>query len=823
MLAALLLLAAAFAPAQTCLPGELRVFVQDSQTGPIFNAQVRISSPETAPLEHTTQTSGIADFSKVPCGNWNVIVSKDGFEAALKTVQITTSANAELTLTLNPKMQAASVEVSDTVPAVEQSSTQRTELHPAEVKSLPTNPATVSDTLPLVPGVVRSPDGELKMDGTGEQRSSFVVNQTDVTDPATGKFGQTIPMDAVETVSVLNTPFLAQYGRFTAAVIAVETKRGGEKWHADLNDPFPDFRIRSYHMRGIRNEAPRLAVGGPLIHNRLYLNTAFVYLFDSPPSRTLPFPHNESRLQSINSFTQLDLLLTAKQILTATVHISPQHTNFVNPDFFNPQPSTPSYAQHNYEGTIAHHFGVFRGILDSSVSVQRYEAYVGAQGSADMIVTPTGNRGNFFGTQKREARRQEWLETWAPAPVRFLGNHLIKAGTSLTGLGNDGQFTYRPVDILDNAGLRLERIDFTVRNPFSRTDLEFTTFIQDHWVVNSRLAFDYGFRVEHQRLASSLRIAPRAGFVWTPFGGERTIFRAGWGQFYDHIPLDVYTFGRYPERTVTFYNPDGSVQGSPVDYVNVIGSVTGPRSFLVRGQQITGGFAPRGLTYNIQLEHRFSRLLHMRATYSDNRSVGLITFEPDLLGTTNEIVLNGDGSSRYRQFETTAKFSWKDGQQMVLSYTRSRSQGTLNGFDQYLGNFPAFKLRPVVYSNLAADLPNRFLAWGHVKVPFWRLEMNPIVEYRNGFPYAQLDSLLNYFGTPNTDRTRFPNFFSADARLLRVFQLNPKYGVQLSVTGFNLTNHFNALLVHANTGDPQFGTFFGNYHRRYRFDFDFIF
>ena len=139
--------------------------------------------------------------------------------------------------------------------------------------------------------------------------------------------------------------------------------------------------------------------------------------------------------------------------------------------------------------------------------------------------------------------------------------------------------------------------------------------------------------MEHQSLAASLRIAPRAGFAWTPFADARTVFRAGWGQFYDHIPLDVYTFGRYPERTVTYYAPDGSVIGEPIDYVNVIGSVTGPRSFLVRGTQVTGGFAPRGGTYNGQIEHRFSRLLHVRATYTDNRSVGLITFEPDLLGT----------------------------------------------------------------------------------------------------------------------------------------------------------------------------------------------
>ena len=820
---ALLLLMAAALSGQTCAPGELRVFVIDSQGGPVFGAKVHAAFEPAAPPDQTTPASGAVDFQKAPCGIWTVLASKEGFETAAQNVTIGAGAAAEVSLTLNPKRQASSVDVSDSAPPVEQSSTQRTELHPAEVKTLPNNPATVADALPLVPGVVRSPDGELKIDGTGEQRSSLVVNQTDITDPATGKFGQTIPVDAVENVTVLTTPFLAQYGRFTAAVIAVETKRGGEKWHADLNDPFPDFRIRSYHMRGIRNEAPRIGLGGPLIHNRLYFNTALVYYYDSSPNRTLPFPHNESKVQSINSFTQLDLVLSPSQILTATVHASPQHTNFVNPDYFNPQPTTPTYAQHNYEGTIADHFGFWNGILDSSVSVQRFDAFIGAQGPADMVLTPTGNQGNYFADQNRSARRQEWLETWSPTPLRLLGTHLIKTGTSATWLGDAGQFVYRPVEIADTSGHILERIDFTDRVPFSRSDMEFTIFGQDHWAVNSRLAFDYGFRVEHQALASSLRIAPRAGLAWNPFGGERTVIRAGWGQFYDHIPLDVYTFGRYPERTITYFAPDGSIIGDPIQYVNVIGSVTGPRSFLVRGQQVTGGFAPRGLTYNIQMEHQFSRLLHLRATYSDNRSVGLIAFEPDLLGTTHEIVLNGDGSSRYRQAEVTAKFAWRDGQQMVLSYTRSRAEGNLNSFDSYLGNFPTPPLRPVLFSNLPADLPNRFLAWGHVKIPFWNLEMQPVIEYRNGFPYARYDVLQDYVGIPYNDTTRFPNFFSADTRLMRDFKVSPKYSVRLSVTGFNLTNHFNALAIHSNVADPQFGIFFGNYHRRYRFDFDFIF
>ncbi len=54
----------------------------------------------------------------------------------------------------------------------------------------------------------------------------------------------------------------------------------------------------------------------------------------------------------------------------------------------------------------------------------------------------------------------------------------------------------------------------------------------------------------------------------------------------------------------------------------------------------------------------------MRGVYSDNRSVGLVVFEPDTTAADgNEIVLNGDGSSRYRQAEITAKFTWKERQQ----------------------------------------------------------------------------------------------------------------------------------------------------------------
>jgi hypothetical protein len=196
--ACLMLLGCVSARAQNCAPGELRVLVKDSQAAAIYNARVRLGSDSVELAVQATPASGVAEFEKIPCGHWTVRSTKDGFDDGVLTVDITGEPALEITLTMNPQTNRTSLDVNaGPPPAVEQSSSQNYELHPAEVKNLPSNPATVSDALPLVPGVVRSPNGELKLDGSGEQRSSLVVNESDVTDPATGKFGQTVPIDSI--------------------------------------------------------------------------------------------------------------------------------------------------------------------------------------------------------------------------------------------------------------------------------------------------------------------------------------------------------------------------------------------------------------------------------------------------------------------------------------------------------------------------------------------------------------------------------------------------------------------------------------------------
>jgi hypothetical protein len=59
--------------------------------------------------------------------------------------------------------------------------------------------------------------------------STRIVDSDESGDPATGRFGLSAPLDVVDSLHVLTSPYLAQYGRFTAGVVTAETRPGGNK------------------------------------------------------------------------------------------------------------------------------------------------------------------------------------------------------------------------------------------------------------------------------------------------------------------------------------------------------------------------------------------------------------------------------------------------------------------------------------------------------------------------------------------------------------------------------------------------------------------
>jgi hypothetical protein len=816
-------------PGQSNQVGLIRIIAQDEANNPVSDVTVQIKRNDEIVSAIATDEKGEAAANLAP-GKYEVVVSKEGFETRSQQDVTLAAAPVEIKFTLVPKIALSDkVDISASASAAatpEQAASVATELQADQIKNLPSKPTSVSDALPLVPGVIRSPQGEIKISGSGENRSAFIVNSADVTDPATGQFGTTVPVDSVQTINVFKTPYLAQYGRFTAGVVSVETKRGGDKWNFELNDPLPEFRILGGHLRGLRDATPRVVFNGPLIKNRLFISQGTEYALHQRPVQTLAYPDKETKTESVNSFTQLDYLVSGTQTLTGTFHLAPRKDSFVGLDFFNRRPVTPNWKGKDYTGTVIDRLTLGQNLLESLVSVKNYTVNVFGQGLADMNLTPTGNTGNYFSWQNRDARRAEWMETVSLKPTEssnpvWGGNHNFKFGSVIARTSNEGEFLARPVNILDNQGTLLKRIDFVGGQPFDRTDLETDFFGQDHWVVSPKLAIDYGLRFERQGITETFRLAPRAGFAWSPFDDRKTVLRSGYGIFYDRVPLSVYSFSRYPQQVMTTFAPDGSIIDGPRQFFNITDSAELRKNPFIGGRSTAGNFAPYSGTWNAEVEHTFAPWLRLRGSYLSSNSSGVIVINPKVVQGEDALVLGGGGKSRYRQFELVGKMMFQEGkQQLFLSYVNSRSRSDVNEFNTYIGNFPFPIVRDNQFAPGSADLPNRFLGWGLFNLP-WSMRVAPILEYRNGVPYSAIDSSQAFVGEVNS--LRFPNFFSLDSRFSKDFQVSPKYAFRFSVSGFNLTNHFNALDVHRNTADPEYGAFFGNYNRRFRLDFDVIF
>ncbi len=810
-------LAAVAQPSATTTQRRLRVQVHDQQNQPVAGAQVAIRSKGKTLASAVTDGQGGAILLLPPTDHIELTLNADGFEPL--TSRDVDVATAEVEVTLLPKLEARETV---SVSAGEQPTVSTTQdMGRAEIKQLPNRPANVADAIAYTPGVVNGPDG-LAIAGGDQIHNALIVNSVDSTDPATGIFGLLVPVDSVETLSVAATPFEAQYGNFTSGVVSAQTRRGGEKWNFELNDPLPEFRIRSAHLEGLRSATPNVSFSGPVIPQKLYFaQTAQVFL-KKVPVRTLPFPFNETRTADANLFSQADLVLSPKHTLTGTFHLTPQNTDWAGLSFFNPQPVTPNIHGLAYALSAIDRLQVGAGVLQSTVARQSFHVDVAPQGPAEMAISPLGNSGNYFSSQNRDSGRVSWLETYSLNPLTFAGTHSLQFGTETSFTGDHGQFFARPVNITDASGNLLRRIDFTGGTPFSKSDVEFAAFAQDHWMLNSRLLFDAGVRLEQQGITDTVRYAPRAGISWSPFGAKHsTVVRGGAGVFYDHVPLNVYAFGNYPDQVITTFDGQGHVLNGPTTFFNVI-DVSGSRFRLVdRDPGHPGEFAPYSVASSVELEQRISRLLRVQAKYSLRNSHGLVTVAPQLLANgTNAFLMQDSGSSRYREFQLMLRIAEERKRKLFISYVHSAAQGTVDAIHTYIGDIAFPVIRPSFFTRLSSDTPDRILIWGEMPLK-WKMKVSPLLEYRTGFPYSVTNTLQDYVGVPNT--SRFPSYFSLDMRVSKDFQVTQKYALRLSLRGLNLTNHFNALDVHSNITDPQFGTFFGTYPRKFMLDMDVLF
>src|SRR5260370_19095965 len=126
------------------------------------------------------------------------------------------------------------------------------------VRNMPNRDEQFQSLLPLIPGVVRGPNGLINMKGARASQNGSLVNSADVTDPATGTTAINIPIDVVSSIHVLSTPYDPEYGKFAGAVSNVETRSGDfNKFRLSGQNFIPHLRRIDGSIMGIAALTPR--------------------------------------------------------------------------------------------------------------------------------------------------------------------------------------------------------------------------------------------------------------------------------------------------------------------------------------------------------------------------------------------------------------------------------------------------------------------------------------------------------------------------------------------------------------------------------------
>ena len=185
--------------------------VLDEKNQAVADARVQIRLNGQLLASTPTDDHGKGSLAVSSAGNYILNVSKKGYIQTESTLEVSAEAGTEEVevILAQVALSQQNIEVRGTAPnPVTEASSSQTTLDPIQAKDAPSRPATLTDVLPLVPGIVRAKDGSVRVAGYGENHSALLVNSVNVTDPATGEFGLSVPIDSVGTVSVSEMPYL---------------------------------------------------------------------------------------------------------------------------------------------------------------------------------------------------------------------------------------------------------------------------------------------------------------------------------------------------------------------------------------------------------------------------------------------------------------------------------------------------------------------------------------------------------------------------------------------------------------------------------------
>jgi hypothetical protein len=762
---------------------------------------VTLTTPDGRPTGETvTDEQGRYRIEVGAAGRYHLATAIDGFHPGGQDVEILAGATRIVDLDLRLIEIEQSVDVT---PTADTPLNLSKPLSPAEsidgraMAASAISSGNVAAELRWLPGL--SPYGrEWAIKGGRPNQIGLEVESAQVVDPASGTAPIELPGDAVSSIQVLANPYSVEFGRFSSGVIVVTTRSGANKWMATVNNFLPAFIVKrgSNPFRptgGLESFNPHLALGGPLIKNRLFLAQSTQYDYDSRDVASRP---QDQRAVStkLSSFTRLDYVVNNHNTLTGMLTVAPENSKAVTLSTFDPPGETADLTQRVYRAGVSEVAQFPHAIvLESLAHFTRYATAVDGHGDAtDMVLAPEGNSGIYYGKQTRSSDAWQFSQSLSSFVSGLWGEHLFKAGYDVLHASYNGTHEFRPIDILREDGTLAERLTADPSHlSFASTDA--AGFVQDRWHLNDRLLLEFGVRLERDGVFDQVNFTPRVGVAIALDSARNATVRGGWGYFYERTPTLAGAYTQLSNQYEVTYDPDGQTPlGPPITWVHTFDGP--PRT-------------PHSTTWNVGYEHRIAPWLSARLNVLQREGHDELILDTNQTGPQAFLELESTGKSEYRGAEVGAHIKYGTLVDVDVSYTRSSSLADLNdAYGYYLNLITDPVVRANQYGPTDTDTPNRLVGRGHSLVGRnWMFEVAG--ELRTGFPYSAVNENLEFVGPRNS--LRFPTYGLMDAsveRRFRVGRFQPWIGLVIE----NALNSFVPVDVQRNVASPAFGAFYAS-------------
>lgn len=783
-------------PQQTTGPGRVVATItvlEGTVRIPGVDVELRALEGNMVLAKTMTDGAGQVVFPDVPAGRYIVKATRPGFVPTDSAAfGVRAGEVTQVLLDIRLTFVAPSVEVrAPTSPtqSVQPVSTSDM-LAGAVLESAPLEGDDFQSLLPLLPGVVRGPDGRLRAKGGQPTQGALQISSASLVDPSSGDFDLELPGQSIESIEVLTNPFAAEYGRFSTSVTQILTKRGTNDWEIKPGNLIPRLRKT---FSTVRSFEPRFSVRGPLRKDRLFFAQDFQFRYVKEPVKSMP-GEPEIGLTSFDAFTRVDSVLSARHSLGGLLVMFPRKIEHLTMNTFRPPEVTPEFNQSGTSVGVQDRFALSSTlVVESTFAGRWFEINVNTGGRQPMIYTPETQQGSFFNDHEREVSSLQWVEALSLSRDNWRGQHLFKFGFDMQLSSYKGSSASRPLEIRRLNGSLAER---SVYGPPATQDVsaaELALFAQDRWRIGSRVTLELGLRMDREDVVERVNWSPRGGVSLGVLPEGRGILRGGVGRFRQRTPLNVGAFGQFEPRLVTRFGPNGEPLNPPVTVTNV--AAPDLRT-------------PESVAGNVEWNQRFGRRVLFKANYLKRKGSHEYILEPN--PTIGEVRLSSTGTSRYWELEVTGRYLGGEGRDLTVSYVRSRSIADLNNYDQFYGNLRNPILRSNEHNLISTDVPNRLIVRGTIGLP-GKWDIAPVIEIRSGFPWSAVNEFQDFVGARNR-AGRLPAVRTLDFSLSRPWHFR-KYRFRGGIKVYNVFGAAAERDVQNNITSPNYGRFYNPLER----------